>query len=525
MQIRRLPIGVQSFVSMRRDNYVYADKTAYIYKLITGSKQYFLSRPRRFGKSLFLSTLKAFWEGKKELFDGLQIVEILADNPSAWQNYPVFYFDFNGKNYQKETALEEILNDHLSIWETIYGNNGSKEPEERFKYLLRSAVKQTGLPAVVLVDEYDKPLLEVMENPRLLEYNKAVYKGFFGVLKSYDEYLHFVFITGVTKFSQVSIFSDLNQLDDISFNSAYGDICGISKAELSSVFAPEINKMATKLGLSQESCLNLLKKMYDGYHFSPNCDGVYNPFSLLKAFSDLRIGSYWFATGTPTFLVKRLKETKFDIQRFSGSSLYVDCDKLSDYRTDDPNPLPLLYQTGYLTIKKYDERRQRYILGIPNEEVKYGLLQELLYTYTPAVTNSTGIDINALSDCAENGDTDGMRDILTALFAGIPYSSDNATFEHYFATIIYIVFTLLGKYIKCEVHTAKGRTDAIMETERCIYVFEFKLDKSAAEALEQIETKEYAAQYLTDKRKLYKIGVNFDSKSRNLTQWEVVTSA
>ena len=211
VQIRRLPIGVQSFVSMRRDNYVYADKTAYIYKLITGSKQYFLSRPRRFGKSLFLSTLKAFWEGKKELFDGLQIVEILADNPSAWQTYPVFYFDFNGKNYQKETALEEILNDHLSIWETIYGNNGSKEPEERFKYLLRSAVKQTGLPVVVLVDEYDKPLLEVMENSRLLEYNKAVYKGFFGVLKSYDEYLHFVFITGVTKFSQVSIFSDLNQ--------------------------------------------------------------------------------------------------------------------------------------------------------------------------------------------------------------------------------------------------------------------------------------------------------------------------
>ena len=518
---RRIPIGVQSFVSLRTESFLYADKTAYIYDLMTGSKQYFLSRPRRFGKSLFLSTLKAFWEGKKELFAGLKISELMAAENIAWQAYPVLYFDFNGKNYQGTQALEEVLSDHLSDWEGIYGGDGDKPLEKRFRNILRAAKDKTGLPCVVLVDEYDKSLLETMENNALLEHNKAVFKGFFGNLKSCDEHLRFVFITGVTKFSKVSIFSDLNQLRDISFTENFASICGITEQEMADTFTPEIEALAVKQNFTVSECYEALRTAYDGYHFYPDSIGVYNPFSLLNALAAKDIHSYWFGTGTPTFLTKRLKAIEYNVQNFSNSSLRIGYDELSDYRTDNPDPVPLLYQTGYLTIQSYDKRRRSFVLCFPNHEVRYGLLKSLLPIYTPVAIPGTGKDIYALDDCLETGDTDGMRDILTALFAGIPYNSDNARFEHYFETVIYLVFTLLGQYIKCEVHTAKGRADAIAETPDYVYIFEFKVDKSAAEALAQIENKEYALPYLADKRKLYKIGVNFATASRNLTEWEV----
>ena len=513
----KFPLGVQSFVSLRQGNFIYADKTKYIYDLAMSGTQYFLCRPRRFGKSLFLSTLKAYWEGRKELFTGLDI----AKKETKWETYPVFHFDFNGQNYQSEGALEEVLDKHLRRWEKIYGDSGGRYLGERFEDLLMAAKQRAGLPAVVLVDEYDKPLLEAAGNSALEEHNKAVCKGFFGTLKNCDEYLRFVLITGVTKFSQVSIFSDLNQLNDISLSPDYADVCGITETELTTVFSSAIRELAQSLDISEAECRAKLKKFYDGYHFAPKSQGVYNPFSLLKAFYDGKPGYYWFSTGTPSFLIRRLEKIHFDVKKFTDGQLYADLSDLSDYRADNPDPVPLLYQTGYLTITDYNEAKERITLAFPNEEVKYSMLSSLLPVYNPQSVRGSGVDIFALDNCVEKGDTEGVRNILTALFATIPYTSAKAPFEHYFETVLYLVFTLLNKYIRCEVHTAQGRADAILETDKFVYIFEFKLDKTAAEALAQIEEKGYALPYVADKRTIYKIGVNFDSAKRSLSEWAV----
>ncbi|MBE6103015.1 MAG: AAA family ATPase [Selenomonas ruminantium] len=518
---RRLPIGVQSFESLREGGYIYVDKTRYIYDLIHSSKQYFLSRPRRFGKSLFLSTLAAYWEGRQELFEGLAITELEKDNEEAWQPYPVFYFDFNGENYQGGTLLEEVLDKKVSEWEARYGCKEQGTLSGRFKNLLVTASEKTGKGCVVLVDEYDKPLLEVLENNELEEHNKAVFKGFFGTLKSYDKYLQFVFITGVTKFSKVSIFSDLNHLDDISLHQRYAGICGLTEAEVEETFAPEIEDMAQRQGLSHDNCLAELRKMYDGYHFHPQGEGIYNPFSLLKAFDEKELGAYWFSTGTPTFLVRRLKAMHFDVRQFTQKTLETNDRMLSDYRADNPNPLPLLYQTGYLTIVDYDQRARLYTLGFPNEEVKYGFLESLLPEYAPEAGSGNGKDIFALRRRILAGDTEGMKDILTALFASIPYTTNDAPFEHYFQSVLYMVFTLLGQFVQCEVRSSRGRADCIVETDDFVYIFEFKVDKPAQEALQQIEDKGYADPFASGSRQVFKIGVSFDSGQRNLAQWLV----
>lgn len=520
--VRKLPIGIQGFESLRRNCYLYVDKTKYIYELAHTGKQFFLSRPRRFGKSLFLSTLRAYWEGKKELFEGLDIVRLEENDPNAWQPHPVFYFDFNGANYSESTALETVLDIHLKRWEKQYEiQSVGVSLEERFQNLLIRANKKTGLGSVVLVDEYDKSLLEAPHNPVLEEHNKAVFKGFFGTLKSFDEYLQFVFITGVTKFSKVSIFSDLNQLNDISLSQKYTSICGVTEEELLTNFRTEIEELAKSQELTEEECLAKLRKTYDGYHFHPKAAGVYNPFSLLKAFFDKNFGSYWFATGTPSFLVKQIQQSRFDIQKFTDGMLYSNEKALSDYRIDNPDLVPLLYQSGYLTIVGYDARKQRFTMGFPNEEVKYGFLDSLLPAYAPESAANSGKDIYTLDDYIEAGNLDGVRDILTALFASIPYASAQNPFEHYFQSVIYLVFTLLGKLTKCEVHSSQGRADCILETNDYVYIFEFKLDKSAEEALAQIEEKQYPLPYAADARKLFKIGVNFNSETKNIDGWKV----
>lgn len=518
--LRRLPIGMQSFTKLREGRYVYVDKTRYIYELASDSQQYFLSRPRRFGKSLFLSTLKAYWEGKKELFSGLEIMELEAANEDAWQPYPVFYFDFNGQNYLT-SPLEDVLNSMLCRWEDDYECERHGSLSDRFRALLRLAKEKSGRNCVVLVDEYDKPLLEVLGNDALEEHNKAVFKGFFGTLKSYDDYLQFVFITGVTKFSKVSIFSDLNQLRDISLSEKFTSICGITEEELINCFSEEIAALAQNKHVSTGECLLALKKNYDGYHFFPHAKGLYNPFSLLNALADKSFNAYWFSTGTPTFLVQRVREIRLAANRFTDRTLYATGDALTDYRYENPDPIPLLYQTGYLTIWDYDERRHRYILGFPNEEVKYGFLKSLLPAYTPAAISNSGTDIFALDDCLESGNTEGARDILTALFASIPYTTGDAPFEHYFQSVLYIVFTLLGQFVKCEVHSSRGRADCILETDEFVYIFEFKVDKPAAEALAQIADKGYALPYQADKRKIFRLGVSFDSETRSLKEWLV----
>ena len=524
-RFRKLPIGIQGFTGLRKDDYIYIDKTEYIYNLAHGGKEYFLSRPRRFGKSLLLSTMKAYWEGKKELFKGLKIEELEKNNPDAWKKYPVFHFDFNGESYQVNGILEKVLDYQLTDWEENYGLKTRKENlSERFKDLLIEANKQTGLRAVVLVDEYDKPLLEVMDKPELEEHNKAVFKGFFSSLKKLDEYLKFVFITGVTKFEKISIFSDLNQLRDISFTKDYAEICGITEKEIRSNFLPEILSLAREQELSEEECFAKLKQTYDGYHFYPKKTGVYNPFSLLNAFADGEFRSYWFSTGTPAFLVKKIADSDFDIRKFTDKTIYANEAMLSDYRADNPDLVPLLYQTGYLTIIDYEKISREYTLSFPNEEVEYGFLENLMPQYVSNCYPGSGKDIFTLRRYVESGDLENIRNVLTALFASITYTNKKSPFEHYFQSVLYLVFTLLGKLTICEMHTFSGRVDCILQTKKFIYIFELKRDGTADEALRQIEDNKYALPFSDDKRKLYKIGVVFNSNERILSDWKAINN-
>lgn len=520
---RKLPVGIQGFIGLRKDGYVYVDKTGYIYKLVHSGKEYFLSRPRRFGKSLLLSAIKAYWEGNKELFTGLQIEELEKDNSEAWKRYPTFYFDFNGENYQEADGLERILDEQISRWEADYNlAKTGKSLGARFRDLLIAAHDQTGLRCVILVDEYDKPLLDVIDNIEQQEHNKAVFKGFFSTLKSFDEHIQFVFITGVTKFHKVSIFSDLNQLIDISLNEDYAGICGITQNELIRYFSQEIKELAIKYELSEENCIDKLKNWYDGYHFYPDCEGVYNPFSLLSAFFANDFASYWFETGTPTFLLKQLKDGAFDVNKFTDRTLFASERALRDYTGDSLEPIPLLYQAGYLTIVDFDREVREYTLAFPNDEVKYGFLESLMPVYVEKSGAGSGLDIFTLRRYVEQGNLDAIKDVFIGLFANITYTLETDPFEHYFQMVIYLVFTLLGKYVVCEMHTFSGRVDCILQAREYIYLFEFKRDDDVEAALDQIEDNGYALSFKADSRKLYKIGVTFDSKTRMLKEWKAV---
>ena len=378
---RKLPIGIQDFEKLRTSGYLYVDKSAYIYRLTREYWPYFLCRPRRFGKSLLLSTLKAYFLGKKELFEGLAISELEKE----WIEYPVFHLDMNLESYLNIDSLYSALDTNLRALEEKWGKNDKDEtPSARFIGLIRRVYEQTGRKVVVLIDEYDKPLLGLKDDLMNVDDEiRKVLKGFYGVLKSADPYLRFVFLTGVTKFSKVSIFSDLNHLMDISLDNNYAGVCGISETELASFFAPEINTLSIELGKSYDETLYELRRHYNGYHFSKKGEGIYNPFSLLKTFMAGELRDYWFETGTPTFLVRMLKNTDFDVKSLE-KDVTIPSNVISEYRVGGDNPIPLLYQTGYLTIKAYDEHFGEYILGFPNEEVKYGFLNDILYPLLPA---------------------------------------------------------------------------------------------------------------------------------------------
>ncbi len=517
----KLPIGIQGFEGLRNDGYKYVDKTEYIYRLVHEGKPYFLSRPRRFGKSLLLSAMKAYWEGKKELFSGLAIEKLEEGNPDAWKPYPVFYFDFNGDNYL-ETPVESVLDSMLCDWEMIYGDRfAHRTLGDRFQKLLELAKEKTGKRCVVLIDEYDKPLMDTVERPETQNHIKEVFKGFFSRLKKADESIQFLFITGVSKFHKVSIFSDLNQLRDISMTEDYCALCGITEKEIDKYFTEEIGEFAKRRKLTVQDCRAALREQYDGYCFYPEGDSVYNPYSLFGALLDKDFGSYWFETGTPTFLIRRLREVHFDVRKFTDQTIYASESTLKDYTGDSLDPVPLLYQTGYLTISDYDAKKKRYTLSFPNEEVRYGFLESLMPSYVPKAMAGNGLDIFTLDEAIENGQVEQIRNILTGLFANIPYTLESDPFEHYFQAVIYLVFTLLGKYVQCEMHTYTGRIDCRVQTEDYIYLFEFKRDDTARAALDQIESKDYALPFAADSRKLYKIGVAFDSTSRKLTDWVV----
>lgn len=521
---RKLPIGIQSFEKIRNDHFVYVDKTEYVYKLVHSGIPYFLSRPRRFGKSLLVSTLKAYWNGQKDLFQGLAIEKLESGNPDAWQAYPIFHFDFSRDGYQNENTLEEVLDSYLLEWEAIYGQTSqSKSLAIRFQNLIRRASEQSGLPCVVLIDEYDKPFLDIFDNKELVEHNRNLFKGFFSCLKSFDEYLKFVFITGITKFNKVSIFSDLNQLDDITFDNNFAGLCGITEEELHKYFSQEIESLAKSRNIAIDECSKLLRSNYDGYSFTSDRIGIYNPYSLLKSLSKKQFGSYWFETGTPSFLLKRIKDLSFDVKSFNDGSIYITEKNISDYRADDDNPIPLLYQTGYLTILDYDETKEIYNIGFPNSEVRYGFYENLMSEYAKGIGAGSGKDILSIDQAIETGNLDRFMTSLTALFASIPYTSQEVVFEHYFQTVLYMLFTMLGKYAVCELHTFSGRIDCIVETKDYVYLFEFKRDSSADEALQQIDDMKYALPYAADKRIIYKVGVNFDSATKLPVEWKKET--
>ena len=526
---RKLPVGIQDFGDIRRDGYVYVDKTGYVWRLVHEGKPYFLSRPRRFGKSLLVSTMEAYFEGRRDLFESLEIERLEGDGPDSWVARPVFVLSFNGAVYVQEGGLEGKLEAMLRRWELAQGVDASGLGfGDRFQNVIEAAHERSGHRVVVLVDEYDKPLLDAMDNPVMEEHNRAVLKAFYSILKDVDKHLKLVFITGVTKFSKISIFSDFNQLRDISLEREYAGICGVTEPELLRDLRPELSGLGSQLSLGDDGCLKALREHYDGYCFHPDGPGVlaerrlrcvYNPFSLLRALQERRLGSWWFETGTPTFLARRVRAWGLEPREFSDGTIEAEEERLQDFRADDPDPVPLLFQAGYLTIRGRDADGV-FELGVPNGEVERGLVRSLLPAWAPAYGARRGIDVLTLRRCVELGDADGMRDVIGALFASIPYTRADDPFENYFQTVLWLIFTLLGYYVSCEIHQAQGRVDCVIETASHVYVMELKRDGTTAEALAQILKLGYAAPYAADRRQLHLIGASFDSTTRQLAAWE-----
>ena len=523
MNSRELPVGIQDFEKLRTTGCLYVDKTMYVYQLTRKHWPFFLGRPRRFGKSLLVSTLKAYFLGKKELFEGLAI----AGLEKEWIEYPVFHLDMNMESYLNLGSLYAALNTNLNELEAKWGKDNNEEtPAGRFRSLIRRAYEQTGRKVVVLVDENDKPLLGLKDDLQDVDNDiRKVLKGFYGVLKSADAYLRFVFLTGVTKFSKVSIFSDLNHFADISLDKEYACICGISETELTDFFEPEINALAVELKKTYDEILGDLRKRYNGYHFAENTVGMYNPFSLLRTFAARRLRDYWFETGTPTFLVRMLKNMDFDVRSLE-QEVIIPSRSISEYQVDNANPVPLLYQTGYLTIKDYDETFGEYILGFPNEEVKYGFLYELLPAYMPKTDILSEFFVGHFIRDLQARKVESFMTRLKAFFAGIPYELNNKEEKHY-QTVFYLLFKLMGQFIEAELRSATGRADAIVSTGDTIYAFEFKLtgNGTAEDALKQIDDKGYLIPFTAGDKKLVKVGAEFSAQERTLSRWVVCDGA
>ena len=530
---RVLPIGGQDFSDLRRNGFIYVDKTHFVADLVSASKYYFLSRPRRFGKSLFLSTLKAYFEGKKECFEGLFLekweeAQAAQEGREAWQQYPVLYLDLNAKNYESRENLENVLDRHLLIWENKYGVKEKRvDLEDRFQSLLRYIYETTHQQVIVLVDEYDKPLLLTLEEglEDLNNEYRRILKGFFAVLKSGDPYLRFVFLTGVSRFSKISLFSDLNHLNDISLNRDYSSVCGITEEELKSNFQPEIEALSESEQLTYEETLEKLKQTYDGYLFIDGGVHVYNPFSLLNVFSDRMFFDYWFQSGTPTFLVQYLKKAHFYLPDLENN-VEIDLSSLNNFKVDVGSPIPILYQAGYLTLKSYNRRSGLYSLGYPNNEVKYGLIRNLLPSYSNLDETKVQRFVWQFYEKVCSGDVESFMQVISDLLANIPYSSDSKDDvrwrEQNYQIAVALIFQFMGMYVQTEVHSAKGRADCVVHTRDIIYIFEFKLWSSgtAEEALTQIQAQEYYKPLRLQGKKLVLIGTSFDEEKRNIKEWK-----
>lgn len=509
------PIGIQNFESLRKDGYLYVDKTKLIYQLAKTGRYYFLSRPRRFGKSLLISTLEAYFSGKKELFKNLAIEELEKE----WIKHPILHIDLNTEKYDTPESLENILNFTLVKWERLYGTSSSETTFSlRFRGIIERAYEQTGQRVVILIDEYDKPMLQAIGNEELQQKFRNTMKAFYSVLKTMDGFIKLAFLTGVTKFGKVSVFSDLNNLIDISMDEQYVELCGITEKEIHDNMEEDLHILADRQKMTYEKVCSELKECYDGYHFVEHTIGIYNPFSLLNTFDKMKFGSYWFETGTPTYLVNLLKKHHYDLERMAHEE--TDEQVLNSIDSESSNPLPVIYQSGYLTIKGYDERFGIYRLGFPNREVEEGFVRFLLPYYANVNKVESSFEIQKFVREVESGDYNSFFRRLQSFFADTGYDVIREQELHY-ENVLFIVFKLVGFYTKVEYHTSEGRIDLVLQTDKFIYVMEFKLNGTAEEALKQINEKHYSLPFEADNRKLFKVGVNFSSQTRNIEKWIV----
>ena len=522
MEERFLPIGIQDFEKLRKGGYLYVDKTEYVYQIARLSTPFFLSRPRRFGKSLLLSTFEAFFLGKKELFEGLSITQKNIE----WIEYPVLKISFGSGTYETKEKLLSMINFILSQHETLYNiSKKSDNPAIRLNYLISSLFKQTGKQVVILIDEYDKPILDALYT-EYEEQNREELRNFYSPLKDCDKYIRFLFITGITKVSHVNIFSGLNQLNDISLNRDYSSLCGISETELEQYFQPEIAALAQAQNMSVPKTKEKLAEMYDGYHFSHNVEGIYNPFCLLKCFNEKDFGSYWFASGTPSFLIKTLQNQPMILTNIVNGRKAKQI-QFSEYDPDSKNMLPVIYQSGYLTIKDFEEERRIYTLDFPNREIREGFLEVLLKKFVNVPDDDLGLTIDNLCNALETCNIDQALSIIKSAIADLPTIVKKDMCENYYESVTHLMFRLTGYRLVSELQNVAGRSDVVLMTKNAVFIFELKMDKGQNFeelldlALRQIDANGYADRFAVSGKQLYKIGMVFSSQGKGLLGWKI----
>ena len=516
-QLKRLPVGIQTFEKIRENDMLYIDKTEYIWNMTHLSNYIFLSRPRRFGKSLLVSTLQAYFEGRKDLFKGLFIETVEKE----WTEYPVLRFDMSSGKHMEKEQLERYLGNRLVEYEKKYGiTNPAVDNNDRLTVLIQTAYEKTGKKVVILIDEYDAPLLDVVHEKETLPVLRNVMRNFYSPLKASDQYLQFVFLTGITKFSQLSIFSELNNLKNISMRTDYAGVCGVTKEEMLTCMTDYIDDFAEAQQTTREGAIAGLKQQYDGYHFTWPSPDIFNPFSLLNALQDGDYTNYWFGSGTPTYLIEMLRKYNVVPSKIGCGSVQA---KSFDAPTENmKNITPLLYQSGYITIKGYNPVSKNYKLDIPNNEIKAGLMESLLPNYVHEYADEGSSMVGDMYEALYNENLDEMFRLLQAYLLTVPYC-DNANSEGHYQQLLYVIFSLFGRYVEVEVHTPTGRVDIVMKTDKALYLFELKLNKSAQAAINQIDLKDYSSKFALSGLPIVKVGINFDPERRTIGDWKVTT--
>ena len=518
MAVRLYPVGIQTFEEIVRRDLLYIDKTEYVYRMTHGGgKYFFLSRPRRFGKSLLVSTFKSYFEGKQELFKGLAMEKLEKE----WAEYPVLHFSMAGGKHMEKDELEEYLSHILTEKESAFGiESNATAPNLRLSHLIKTVYRQTGRQVVVLIDEYDAPLLDVAHENERLDELRYIMRNFYSPLKDCDPYLRFVFLTGITKFSQLSIFSELNNISNISMDDEYAGICGITKEELLTQMSEDIDVLAKAQGLTRDEAIEKLKENYDGYHFSPSSPDVFNPFSLLNCFDRKDFGAYWFSSGTPTYLINMLR--KFKVLPTNIAKTYARASAFDAPTENMKTITPLLYQSGYITIKSYDKMSQLFLLDLPNKEIKVGLFESLLPNYLDGIYAEEGdVAIARMSVLIRQGDMDGALRLLQEFLGTVPYCN-NTNYEGHYQQLLFIIFTLLTHFlVDVEVHTPNGRVDIVMLTADTLYIMELKMNRDAQTAMQQIDLKQYDRRFALCGKPVVKVGINFDTQKGNIESWEI----